>query len=684
MPGVLPQGLVKRAFALLCLLAIPGRPQTIFTRTAGAAVEIEINAAKTAGYTIPRTIWGTFLEPIGRSIYGGLWAQLLENPSFEAGLWSVAQIRRMVDQQPDLARASGLGLPLPWEPLYYDQEQRYEPRWGDAANSSRSLMVMALPGKQTGVRQEVYLPAHRIRKYRGSLYAKHLSGPAAIEVSVRKRNRQENVLARARLELSGSGWKRYDFALEVEPGALARLEPADFAVAVEDKARVLLDQVTLFPADAIDGLDPEMIALARELKTPLVRFGGNFTSGYHWRDGIGPQDKRVSMLNQAWGIPEYNSFGTDEFLRFCKLIGAEPQIAVNLGSGTPEEAAGWVKYVNERWNGRSGGLLWELGNELWGTFQIGYPTLERVADRTRTFSEAIRRIDPRARLIATGQDPDHFREWNAVQLANAPEAFEYLATHFVVGANVRRPNATAEFIARSSFALPVGLERLLREMKAQIDAHERARGRVRIAFTEWLFHGSDDRVPRFSNMGGAICAAGFLNTLMRVADFTPIANMTGLIEFGGIWKKRGQVFAVPAYWAFRMYSNADVTRPVETRVAADAYDIEQGNSRIPEIRDVPFLDVVAALNDSGTRLTLFCVNRDTQRDLPAAISFSGFKPARRARVQTLAAVSIYQPNDEIRPEAVRPVESALEVSAPRFEYLFPRASVTVIEFNAGT
>ena len=96
----------------------------------------------------------------------------------------------------------------------------------------------------------------------------------------------------------------------------------------------------------VDGLDPEMLDLAKQMKTPLVRFGGNFTSGYHWRDGVGPRDKRVSMLNIAWGMPEYNQFGTDEFLRFCELINAQPQIALNLGSGTPQEAADWVRYVD--------------------------------------------------------------------------------------------------------------------------------------------------------------------------------------------------------------------------------------------------------------------------------------------------------------------------------------------------
>ena len=145
--------------------------------------------------------------------------------------------------------------------------------------------------------------------------------------------------------------------------------------------------------------------MAKALHTPLVRFGGNFTSGYHWQDGIGPSDNRISMLNTAWGIPEYNTFGTDEFLQFCKLIGATPQIALNLGSGTPQEAADWVKYVDDHFNGGNGGLHWELGNELWGTWNMGWPTLSEIPGRTLAFSQAVKQVDPNAILIATGHDP---------------------------------------------------------------------------------------------------------------------------------------------------------------------------------------------------------------------------------------------------------------------------------------
>lgn len=672
-------------WALLALLVTCCAPACFgqkFVRSERSGTLVQVDASKRASYRIPQTIYGTFLEPIGNSIYPGLWAQVLENPSFEANLWSAARLRRMLESRPELATASSSGLPLPWEPLDAGQGRRYEPRWDEAANSARSLLIMALPGAETGVRQQVYLPVHRVLRYTGRLYAKHLSGPGALEVSLRRRDNPEQVFAKQVINLRGNDWGKYDFAFQLSKGQLARLEPADFVIAASDETCVFVDQALLFPADAIDGMDPDMIAMCKALRTPVVRYGGNFTSGYHWRDGVGPMDKRRTMLNQAWGMPEYNHFGTDEFLRFCELVDAEPQISLNLGSGTPEEAAGWVRYVNARWKGGRDGLLWELGNELWGTFQLGHPTIERIAQRTRIFSEALRRVDPKVTLIATGQDPDRFTEWNARQLADAPGAYEYLATHFVVRTNsVVRKDASPEFVTLSAFALPVGLERALREMRAQIEVNDWARGKVQIAFTEWLYAGRDARAPTYNNMGGAICAAGFLNTLIRVADFTPIANMTGLIEFGGVWKERAQVYGVPAYWAFRMYSTSGATWPVETTTTGDAYDVDEGNRRIPEIPEVPYLDVVGALSESGDRLVLFCVNRHLEETIPAEVRLTGFAADTAAKVQTLSATDLVEENSDADPERVVPVASSISVGSSGFQFSFPRSSVTVIELR---
>ena len=645
-----------------------------------AETVIQIDTGKTANFAIPRSIFGTFLEPIGNSTYNGLWAELLQNPSFEDSLWDVKHVAEMAKDNPELNRSSEMALPLPWEPLLYAQGSRYAPQWSDAANSYRSLLLMALPEKQTGIRQKVYLPVHRISHYVGSVYLKPVSGPAKVEVSLRERNHPDHVFDRHEIQLEATGWQRYGFALNLPPHQIQPLEPADFVIAASNETRVLIDQASLLPGDNIDGMDPEMIAMSRELKSPIVRFGGNFTSAYHWKDGTGPRDQRVSMLNTAWGIPEYNQFGTDEFLRFCQLIGAEPQIALNLGTGTPREAADWVQYVNAHWGDHSGGLLWELGNELWGDFQVGYPTLPRAAERTKAFSEAVRKVDSKARIIATGGDPDTFHDWNAAQLASPSDTFNYLSTHFVVTTNsVETPHASPDFIAQATFALPIELERRLQSMHQQF---QNSPGRkVNTAFTEWLFWSSEDQFsPRYDNMGGAIGTAGLLNMLLRNSNIVPISDMTGIIEFGGIWKKRSRVFAVPAYWVFRMYSNADAARLVETHSTGEKYDVKQGSTRLPNIADVPYLDVVAALNRSGNTLTLFCVNRHLTRDLDTKITLTDFRPS-RATAHSIWAGSIYEKNDETEPEHIHPRDSSLSVDSSEFNYTFRHESVTVIELG---
>jgi alpha-N-arabinofuranosidase len=518
-----------------------------------------------------------------------------------------------------------------------------------------------------------------VLRYNASVYVKHISGPASLEISIRERNKPDLVLASETVALTGDGWQKYEVTLDIPEGKLAALEPADFVLSARDGTRVLVDQAALFPTDAVDGMDPDMVSMSRAMKTPLVRFGGNFTSAYHWLDGIGPRDQRVSMLNVAWGIPEYNQFGTDEFLEYCKLIGAQPQIALNLGTGTPEEAAGWVKYVNEHWGDRSGGLLWELGNELWGTFQTGYPTIDLVAARTKAFSDAVRAVDPGIRLIGTGGDPDSYSAWNAAQLTNPPGTFAYLSTHFVVGdAETVKKNPSPDFLAEASFALPIGLEHKLRQMRQQLESS--GAKDVRTAFTEWLFHSPEGVAPRFDNMGGAIATGGFLNMLLRSADIVPISDMTGVIEFGGIWKKRGRAYGTPAYYAFSMYSTSGAAQPVTTDTQGETYDVHDGITRIPEIPNVPYLDVVAALNDAKDTLTLFCVNRDLARDLSADISLNGFVPA-GAQVTTLFSSSIYDQNDELHPEAVHPKSEPITIQSPKFRYTFRHESVTVIQLK---
>jgi len=560
------------------------------------------------------------------------------------------------------------------------QGARFLPIRGDAANSSQSLLIMAPPDKETGVRQTVYLPVHRELEYNGSIWIKHLRGHNDVKVSLRQHDRTDHILVSATLDAPAKEWSKYTFHLKLQSGELARLEPADLTISVSDDTRIQIDEVSLVPADNIDGMDPDMIAMARELHSSLIRFGGNFTSAYDWHDGIGPQDKRVSKLNISWGIPEYNTFGTGEFLRFCELVHAQPQFALNLGTGTPEQAAEWVKYINQHWANHRGGLLWELGNELWGDFQVGYPGIERIATLTHNVSDAIKRIDPTARLIATGGDEDWFHNWNAAQLTNPPGTFDLLSTHFVVGDRVGLSHPSSNFRTMATLALPWGLAQRMRAIKDQIQQSVH-KDRVNIAFTEWLMASGEHGSPRFDNMGGAVFAGGFLNMVLRNSDIVPVSDMTGIIEFGGIWSKRSQVYGAPAYWVLREYASAHPSYLLTVDNSSPTYSIAKGVDRLPEISGVPYFDVVATLSDDKTKLLLLCVNRHLTNATNASFDLSSFGHLKgTAKITTVASDSIVDMNDEENPDRITPSISHVPTQST-FTYRFSPSSVTIVEIS---
>jgi len=526
----LSASIVALALCFPCV-AQSREPFVEFTRTqTPGEASVVIDAARSSPFVVPPTIFGTFTENIWDAVYGGVWAQVLHNPSFEPDYLSVqnmldaARYGRLVTdpsfgsgyvrveplpepragaQRERFVRSSALGLPLPWEPLR-PAGVRYEPRDGDAANSARSLLLMGLPAREVGVRQGVYLPVHRTLRYTGSIWTmlstldrRPVGGRVPlVTISLRRRDAPDDVIAAATLHVEDSlfrgsrslaavfdRWHKREFALDVPAGRIASLEKIDFCISVDDERRVMIDDVRLFPADHVEGFDPEVIQRAREMRTPLLRFGGNFVSGYHWQDGVGDQDKRRTMLNQAWGLPEYNHFGTDEFLRLCRLIGAEPQISVNAGSGTPEEAAAWLEYCNGspateygRLRARNGHRapynvkFWEIGNELWGDFQIGWQTPAGNARRYGAFVTAMRRVDPSVRFIATGADIDFFPLWNDALVAQGIAPLDLVSTHLVIGMQPGEQvtkNASDEFTHRADFAVPVAVGRKLDEMHAQ-------------------------------------------------------------------------------------------------------------------------------------------------------------------------------------------------------------------------
>ncbi len=696
---------MKRCIALslvACIqmsLAVQSPAQIVskYQRSTIGNARIEVMANQPAAFKIPRTVYGTFLENIGFSIYGGLSAQLLDNPSLETYYASLDFLEERF-LAPPFRKSTNMGLQLPWLPLREKDGWRYEPRWGNAANSYAYLYLIGLDGREVGIRQSIYLPVHRELNYEGSLYAMSDQGEVDLEVSIRKHDSPDDILASAGVLVPAGGrWAKLPFTLSLKEGAVAPLSLADFAVSVRDGHRVSLDFIRLYPADAVRGMDPDVIRASKGLNTPLVRYGGNFTSGYHWRDGVGPLDKRPTKLNQAWGYPEYNDIGTDEIMAYCELIGAKAQFCLNLGSGTPEEAREWVEYLQGDVNTPEGKhraenghpkpyavAAYEFGNELWGEFQIGWQTPEGNLKRYHDYYNATRSTIPKDTMVfATGADPDVFEKWNGTLLSTYPEEVHYMSTHSVVGmGDMVKQGADREFKWTASLGVPVAVGRALESMRAQINANPKARDRVKIAFTEYLFWARENSEDiRFDNLGGAINGAAWMNMILARSDYVPVADMTGIIDFAGIQKKRGKVYLTPQAWAFSLYANQAGDTPIATRTTVSQYDVHEGQKRFPEIADVPNLDVLATRDSTKGNLVVFVVNRDWKNDIAGTVELVDFNAAPEVKVYTLSGSSLLDRNDEQSPEKIKPVGSTLRVEGPKLQHKFPAASLTVFVFK---
>jgi alpha-N-arabinofuranosidase len=415
-------------------------------------------------------------------------------------------------------------------------------------------------------------------------------------------------------------------------------------------------------------------------------------SAYHWEDGVGPQDKRPTQLDRARGEMEYNDFGTDEFMSLCRLVGAQPMICLNLGSGTSEEARKWVEYVSgapatpqgarRAANGHRDPYpptIWELGNELWGGGQVGRQTPTGNARRYLEFYPVLRKqAPPGTILVACGADADFGPAWNAALIKQAGQELSYLSTHFVVrfSSLVAKP-PDADTQTAIALATPVGMTNLLPHVRAQIDSDPVTKGRVGLAYTEWSWGGgAGPGIPSSANIGGVVIGAGWMNMLLSHADFVPISSMSGLM--GVIRKAQARVWPGAQAWMFWLYSHRAGDTVVATQTEVRHYDVHNGLIRMPEIPDVPYLDVLATRNSTSGDLALFVVNRDAKNAIPATLQLQGFMAAAQAQVDTLAADSLLTENSGDHPDRVRPVASSLEVSGSEIQYVFPKLSLTVL------
>jgi alpha-N-arabinofuranosidase len=484
-----------------------------------------------------------------------------------------------------------------------------------------------------------------------------------------------------------------------------------------------------------DHVREDTLGLVRALQPPVIRYpGGNFASGYHWEDGVGPRDLRPRRYDKAWNSWESNAVGTDEFMAFCAAVPADPFLVVNDGSGTPEEAARWVAYCNDApttgmgplraSNGHAdpyGVQLWGIGNEVWGQWQIGHTDASEYARRLRHFAVAMRQADPSIHIVAVGDGPhtdqpdDPARLWNEAVLREAGALIDYLSFH------IYQPNQEgwkesydADALHHTVCAAPLDVEAIVGRMARQIEALAPG-GRIGVALDEWNLWlapppGAATMHRLIYTLRDALYVAGMLNVFHRCCRTLTLANLAQLVNvLPAIVTDEQRAYATPIYYPFLMYRQMEKLA-VHAQVQVRAFNSEAlGN--IQAHRSVPYLDVTATRDEPGQRLVLGVVNRHPTLPVEATVHWRGLGPLRTARAwilsstDPLAANSFDAPNQVVTREVLLPegeVEvgmslclgaageltvretppSAASKRCDRQVYRFPAASVTVIELRS--
>ncbi len=410
--------------ALLTLLMAVGLSMALlWTARLGAAPpgedgRIVVDAAK-VGQPISKYIYGQFTEHLGRCIYGGIWAEMLEDRKFFDAVgakdspWraltdpptvTMAHDRPFVGQQaPEIALSeNGEARGIVQGGLALRKGKRYAGRiWIAGAPQAGPVQVSLVWGEGAEGRQTVNI--------------------ADLELATR-------LALVSRLAFLAGG--------DTDNG---RLE-----IASTGRGSFRVNTVSLMPADNVEGMRADTLALLKELDSPVYRWpGGNFVSGYQWTDGIGPRDGRAPKKNPAWKGIEHNDYGLDEFLAFCRLLGTEPYIAVNSGLGDVKAAADEVQYANGAADTPMGKLraqnghpqpygvkFWSIGNEMYGGWQLGHMPLERYVEKHNQFADAMRKIDPSIKLIAVGS----VGKWSEMMLSHCAGQMDLMSEHFYCGA----------------------------------------------------------------------------------------------------------------------------------------------------------------------------------------------------------------------------------------------------------
>jgi alpha-N-arabinofuranosidase len=626
--------------------------------TQQTAATIEIDASTVEGRISP-LLYGQFIEFMFEGVKYGLHAELIRDRGFEEAPDSTG-LSRHWQRYPD-DRLDDYAMSL-----HHDAGVAYfEVKTSEGTTGGHSMRFELKPG--VIARHGVYQPRVPIRQpleYHGYVWARTSSFDGALTVAIEADASDGRTYASARMTNVAGDWTKYTFTLRPD----ATDPNARFVVAFEGQGTVWIDQVSLMPGDAQDGIRADVFDRVKALHPAFIRWpGGNVAQDYHWSWGVGPRDARPSWINLSWHNElESGDLGTGEFIRFARAVGAEPSITVNVeGRGaTVEEAAAWVEYCNGPSSSTNGAKrtadghpepyrvkYWEIGNEIWGDWVRGHSDASTYANNLARYAAAMRAVDPSIVLIAVG---DNDMAWNRTLLERGTR-IDYLAIHHYVGRRDTQGDS------RTLLARPLHYERFYGEMDALIRRMPADR-RPRLAINEW---GLDLPESQQYSILSALYAARLMNVFERKGDVVGMTAVSDLVNGwpgGVIQSGRQGLFVTPIYLVNRIYAQ---------RLGADRLTLRV---------DGTTLDAVASRAADGRSIFLKTVNTDLERPVTAHISVHGALVSPDAVVERVIADSLSAVNGFATPDAVRISHESVK-AGNSFALVLPAHSVAVVTLS---
>ena len=624
---------------------------------AGNEIRIAVDPAA-AGPEIHPYLYGQFIEHLGRCIYGGIWAEMLKDRKF------------LLPEKDSPWKTVGSGPEF---------DRKADPAGEFAGVPCTALWLRSADGKPHGIRQEG-LGVLAGKAYSGSIWLAAVGESATVTVGLSLGPGDRTSIT---LEPESPAYQKFDFSF-VAPGTT---DDAALEILVSRPGYVWIGAVSLMPTDNVRGMRPDTLALIKELAPPITRWpGGNFVSGYRWKDGIGPRDRRPPRYEKAWNDIEPNDFGLDEFMDFCREVGTEPYICVNAGLGPAEEAAEEVEYANgpatSPWgskraaNGRSepyGVRVWGIGNEMFGDWQLGNVAVEQYRLRHDAFAAIMKGKDPSIRIIGVGAPG----AWNNGMVASASR-MDWLSEHYYQERGFRVPFTKADLDAYGR-SFPGYTAVMAADLAKLVDAFRdwqkkagTAGAAVKLAIDEWGIVREWNSAPdgpgigayeHYYPLGDALAVARGLHEILRSADVCTMANWAQTVNVIGLIKtSRTAASMDPAGLVLQLYRRwfGDVLVPVKSAAGAP-------------------VDIVASKSKDGNALAIALVNPSVTETHRIRLDLPGSRRYAAVRVFRIQGPGIGAINIPGNPPAVTLKE--LPKSAWRGRLVLPPHSITLVRLE---